>query len=123
MLSRIAVREPPYSAPTYEQMRTRIASFAGSLIVIVVRSAITSVAERPGRMPTMMPSSAPPRPRAIEVGFMKPTQAWARSASPENIVALDLWQSHQEQLLEDVFDDDARADADGDGEGDVAPVE
>ena len=62
--------------------------FAGSLIVIVVSSAITSVAERPGRMPTMMPSSAPPRPRAIEVGFMKPTQAWAKSASPENMAPL-----------------------------------
>ena len=59
--------------------------FAGSLIVIVVSSAITSVAERPGRMPTMMPSSAPPRPSAIEVGFMNPSQAWPKSASPENI--------------------------------------
>ena len=65
-------------------MWTRIALLAGSLIVIVVSSAITSVAERPGRMPTMMPSSAPPRPSAIDVGFMNPSQAVPKSASPEN---------------------------------------
>jgi hypothetical protein len=47
------------------------------LIVIVVSSAMTSVAESPGRMPTMIPSSAPPRPSAIEVGFMNPTKACA----------------------------------------------
>jgi hypothetical protein len=57
-------------------MRTRIALFAGSLIVSVVRSAMTSVAESPGRMPTMMPSSAPPRPRAIEAGLRNPRNAW-----------------------------------------------
>ncbi len=62
-----------------------MALFAGSLIVIVVKSAITSVAESPGRMPTMMPSSAPPRPGAIEVGFMNPSQALPKSASPENM--------------------------------------
>ncbi|MFO1269117.1 MAG: hypothetical protein U1F67_21640 [Rubrivivax sp.] len=62
MLSRMAVREPPYSAPTYEQISTRIAWFGCSLIVSVVRSAIASVAESPGRMPMMMPTKAPPSP-------------------------------------------------------------
>ena len=62
MLSRIAVREPPYSAPTYEQIRTRIASLGSSLIVSVVSNAMASVADRPGRMPMTMPTKAPPRP-------------------------------------------------------------
>src|SRR3982751_359944 len=99
-------------------MRTRIASFAGSLIVIVVSSAMTSVADRPGRMPTMMPSSAPPRPSAIDVGLRKPRYAWPRSARPLNIATSG--QANQEQLLEHVGDDHARADADRRRERDVA---
>ena len=49
----------------------RMASFAGSLTVSVVSSAMHSVAERPGIQPTRMPVSAPAMPRAIDVGLSK----------------------------------------------------
>ncbi len=44
-----------------------MASLGGSLLVSVVSSAMHSVAEGPGRQPTMMPSSAPPSPCASDV--------------------------------------------------------
>ena len=47
----------------------RIASFAGSLTVSVVSKAMHSVAESPGMQPTRMPSNAPHRPKAIDVGL------------------------------------------------------
>ena len=75
MFSRMAVRDPPYKVPTYEHTRIRMAVLAGSLIVSVVSSAMHSVADSPGRHPTMMPSKAPPMPYAIEMGFRKPRYA------------------------------------------------
>ncbi len=46
-----------------------MASLACSLIVTVVNSAMHSVADSPGRQPTMMPVSAPHRPYSTEVGL------------------------------------------------------
>src|SRR6185295_2504251 len=99
MLSRIAVREPPYSAPTYEQISTRIASLACSLIVSVVSSAIASVADSPGRMPITMPTKAPPR--STRPCIVRP----AETASG---------QAHQEQVLEHPLRDERCRDADDD---------
>src|SRR3954464_11787061 len=114
MFSRMAVREPPYSAPTYEQISTGMAWLAGSLMVSVVSSAMASVADRPGRMPITMPTNAPPSPYSRVSGSMKLSQAEPRSFNPWSIGSLAVerkWgaasrHAHEEDLLEHQPGDD-----------------
>ena len=72
MFSRIAVRDPPYSVPTYEHTSTNIAVLAPSFIVSVVSKAMHSVADSPGKQPTIIPISAPPSPYASDTGLSTP---------------------------------------------------
>src|SRR5919106_3802964 len=92
-------------APTYMQIRTRIAVSVGSLKVSVVSSATPMVAVRPGSAPTMIPSSVAQATCNSESRVVRRTKAspsWARSMS--------LRQANQEELLERDADDSGDQD-------------
>ena len=95
-----------------------MASLGASLMVSVVSNAMHSVADNPGRQPTMMPSSAPRKPVGDRVDVEDAQIGLTELGETRQHDDIRLGQANQEDFLEHHGDGDAGAEADRRGGGD-----